>query len=133
MVKINNGIAKDSPSARVQVSIQTGKVFQGGGLMDLSHRRRNRLETCLKKKEMWTKNSLCWSAVEQEKNVTSYEIFRKIRVLVRTGTAHRWRSSKKNTWPQYENKSNNLEPRFQTPATYSRCLEDTKTAVALPH
>ena len=32
-----------------------------------------------------------------------------------------------------EIKSNPLEPHFQTPATMSRCLERTKTAVALPH
>ena len=32
-----------------------------------------------------------------------------------------------------ENKSNNLEPHFPTSATKSRSLEDTKTAVALPH
>ena len=30
-------------------------------------------------------------------------------------------------------KSNPLEPHFQTSATMSRCLERTKTAVALPH
>ena len=30
-------------------------------------------------------------------------------------------------------KSNPLEPHFQTLATMSRCLEPTKTAVALPH
>ena len=29
--------------------------------------------------------------------------------------------------------TNRLEPHFQTSATKSRCLEDTKTAVALPH
>ena len=32
-----------------------------------------------------------------------------------------------------KNKSNNLEPHFPTWATKSRSLEDTKTAVALPH
>ena len=31
-----------------------------------------------------------------------------------------------------KNRSNDLEPHFQTWATKSRCLEDTKTAVALP-
>ena len=30
-------------------------------------------------------------------------------------------------------KSNHLEPHFQTSTTMSRCLERTKTAVALPH
>ena len=32
-----------------------------------------------------------------------------------------------------KNKSNDLKPHFPTSATKSRCLEDTKTAVALPH
>ena len=31
------------------------------------------------------------------------------------------------------NKSNDLEPHFPTSETKSRCVEDTKTAVALPH
>ena len=33
----------------------------------------------------------CFTAVELEKNVTSYEIF--FLILLRTSTAHRWRSS----------------------------------------
>ena len=51
------------------------------------------LRRASKNKEMWTKHIVCFTAVELEKNVTSYEIFRKI--VVRTSTAHRWRSSKK--------------------------------------
>ena len=74
------------------------------------------------------------TAVGLKKNVTSYDIFFKSSYLVRTSTAHRWRSSKKITWPPYQKKkSNNLEPHFPTSATKSRSLEDTKTAAALPH
>ena len=48
--------------------------------------------------------------------------------------AHRWRSSKKTLGHSTrKNKSNYLEPHFPTSATKSRSLEDTKTAVALPH
>ena len=44
---------------------------------------------------------------------------------VRTSTAHRWRSSKKMlTHSTRKNKSNHLEPHFQTSATKSWCLED---------
>ena len=32
-----------------RVLVYKEKVFQGGGRMDSCHRRRNRLETCLKK------------------------------------------------------------------------------------
>ena len=80
------------------------------------------------------KKILCvlFTAVELEKNVTLYEIFRK--ALVRTSTAHRRRSSKKTVVRSTrKNKSNDLEPHFPTSATKSRSLEDTKTAVALPH
>ena len=129
--------------------IQTRKVLQGGGLMDLCRRRRNRLEACLtKQRNVWTKSTaVCFTVeprVELPKNVTWYivrdfsknarfEIFRKM--LVRTTTAHRWRSSKKNTCHSRtrKNKSNDLEPHFPISATKSRCLEDTKTAAALPH
>ena len=58
---------------------------------------------------------------------------------VRPRTARRWRSSKKclattvvHTSTR-KNKSNDLEPHFTTSATKSRCVEDTKTVVALPH
>ena len=53
---------------------QTRKVFQGGGLLDSCRRRRNRLETCLKKtNKCGQKNTaVCFTAVELEKNVTSY-------------------------------------------------------------
>ena len=63
------------------------------------------------------------SVVELEENVTSREIFR--HVLVRTNTAHRRRSSKKkNPHRTRKNKSNRLEPHFQTSATKLRSLKD---------
>ena len=60
------------------------------------------LRRASKNKEMWTKHIVCFTAVELEKNVTSYEIFEKfsyVRVLLIDGGA-----VKKNTWPQYEKK-----------------------------
>ena len=85
-----------------------------------------------KTKKCGQKGTVCFSAVELQKNVKSYEIVRKM--LLRTTTAHRWRSSKKILGHcTRKNKSNHLEPHFPTSATKSRCLEDTKTAVALPH
>ena len=47
--------------------IQTRKVFQGGGLFYSRRRRRNRLETCLKKQRNVDKKILCFTAVELEK------------------------------------------------------------------
>ena len=84
-----------------------------------------------KTKKCGQKNTV--TAIELEKNVTSYEIFRK-KILVRTNTAHGGRSSKKTLGhSRRKSKSNDLEPHFPTSATKSRSLEDTKTAVALPH
>ena len=48
--------------------IQTGNVFQGGGLKDVCHRRRNRLKTCPKKhRNVDEKKSVFFSAVGLEK------------------------------------------------------------------
>ena len=92
-------------------------------------------EICLRRastKRCGQKNTVCFTAVELEKNVASYRDF--FLILVRTSTAHRWRSSKQTLGHSArKNKSNNLEPHFPTSATKSRSLEDTKTAVALPH
>ena len=116
--------------------IQTRKVFQGGGLFDSCRRRRNRLETCVKKtNKCGQKNTaVCFTAVELEKNVTSYLVrfffqYWYVRVLLIDGGAVKQTLGHSTR----ENKSNNLEPHFPTPATKSRSLEDTKTAVALPH
>ena len=116
-----------------RVLVYTKKVFQGGGLFDLCRRRRNRLETCLKNQRNVDKKALFYCCRATKKRYIVYEIFRKM--LVRTTTAHRWRSSKKNTCHSRtrKNKSNDLEPHFPISATKSRCLEDTKTAAALPH
>ena len=68
----------------------------------------------------------------KKKNVIWYEIFRKI--LVRTSTAHRYTAAKKIVGHSTrKNKSNDLEPHFPTSARKPRCLEDKKTAAALPH
>ena len=58
-----------------------------------------------RKTKMWTKNTDCIT-VELQKTLyrTWYEIFFKL--LVPTSTDHRWRSSKKSTWPQYEKRTN---------------------------
>ena len=114
--------------------MQTRKVFQGGGLFDSSHRRRNQLETCLKKQRNVGTKTLCvYCCRATKKNVTSYEIFRKM--LVRTATAHRWRSSKKKYLATVRERTNSTtwNHRFQLQATKTRCLEDMKTAAALPH
>ena len=79
------------------------------------------------------KTLLCVTAVELEKNVTSYirDFLCKyscIRVLFIDGGAVK-RTLGHST---RENKSNNLEPHLPTSATTSRSLEDTETAVALP-
>ena len=73
-------------------------------------------------KEMWTENTAVLSVIELgKKKRYSVEIFRKI--LVRTSTAHRWRSSKiKLGHSIRNNQSNILEPYFQTLATKSQCL-----------
>ena len=88
-----------------------------------------------KKEEMWTKNTVCFTAVELEKKRYIVRDFSKstrtYRVLLIDGGAVKkiLRHSTR------KNKSNDLEPHFRTSATKSRCLlvEDTKTAVALPH
>ena len=91
------------------------------------------LRRASKSKETWTKKYCVFYCRARKKNVTSYDISCKI--LVRTSTANRWRSSKENTWPQYEkkNKSNNWNHIFQLQRQSRGPLEDTKTAVALPH
>ena len=105
--------------------ISWDSLFPGDGLEDSCHRRRNQLETCIKKQKKSEQKTLFhFSVVNLETNVTLWEIFRKI--LVRTSTAHRWRSSKKNlAHSTRKNKCSHLEPHFRTWATKSRCLEDT--------
>ena len=77
------------------------------------------LRRASKTKEMWTKK---------------YCVFYCCRCRKKMSNAHRWRSSKKTLGHSTrKNKSNYLEPHFPTSATKSRSLEDTKTAVALPH
>ena len=88
------------------------------------------LRRASKNKETWTRNYV-FSVVELlKKKVTSQEIFE----LVCTSNAHRWTTSTKDAWPQYEKEQirRDIRPHFLTSATKSRCLEGTKTAVALP-
>ena len=94
------------------------------------------LRRASKNKEMWTKKTLCFTAVEMEKNVTTSihrtrltKKYSHVRVLLIDGGAVK----KTLGHSTKESKSNNLEPHFPTSATKSRSLEDTKTAVALPH
>ena len=71
------------------------------------------LRRASKNKEMWTKNTVCFTAVELDKNVTSYEIFEKysyVRVLLIDGGAVK----KTLGHSTRKNKSNNLEPHFPT-------------------
>ena len=117
-----------------RVLVYTKKVFQGGGLFDLCRRRRNRLETCLKKQRNVDKKTLCFTDVEMKKTLhrTSTRFFFKylyVRVLLIDGRE----AQKTLDHSTRQNKSNNMEPHFPTSATKSRSLEDTKTAVALPH
>ena len=66
-----------------------------------------------------------FSVIELEKNVTSWEIFRKILVRVRVLLIDGGAVKKNLAHSRRKNKSNHLEPHFQTSATKSRCLEDT--------
>ena len=54
---------------------------------------------------------------------------------LRLASKHKkWRSSEKILGQTTKkNKSNDLEPHFPDSATKSRCIEDTKIAVALPY
>ena len=82
--------------------IQRRKVFQGGGLMHSCRRRRNRLETCLKKKRrnVDQKHRVFYCCRARKKTLHRTRFFEKYSYV--PSTAHRWRSSKKNTSPQYE-------------------------------
>ena len=97
--------------------ISWDSLFPGDGLEDSCHRRRNQLETCIKKQKKSEQKTLFhFSVVNLETNVTLWEIFRKI--LVRTSTAHRWRSSKKKPCPQHE------KEQMQPPRTTFSDLSD---------
>ena len=74
------------------------------------------------------KETLCFAAVEPQKNVTSYVRISYARLLlIDGGTVKKVLGHSTST-----NKSNDLEPHFPTSATKPRCLEDTTTAAALP-
>ena len=109
--------------------IQTGKVFHGGGFRDC-HRPRHRLATCLKNKEMWTKKTLCFGVELEKKNVTRYIMrdFSKNCRVIRCIVLHIDGGAVQKILDQStrENNSDDLEPRLQTSATKSRCLETRK-------
>ena len=112
--------------------IQTRKVLQGGALFDWCRRRRTRLATCLKESRNVDKKILCvlprrarkkrYIVRDFSKNTRTYENCSLMEGAVQKALGH-----------MIKNKSNNLEPHFPTSATKSRSLDDTKTAVALPH
>ena len=67
VVKVKE-IALDSPCARVHT-----QILQGGGLMDSSHRRRNRLEKCASKTKKCAPKTLRCSVVAlKHKNKTHF-------------------------------------------------------------
>ena len=84
-----------------------------------------------KTKKCGQKITVCLTAVELEKTLHRTIFFEKysyVRVPLIDGGAE-----KKLGHSMRNNKSNDLEPHFPTSATKPRCLEDTKTAVDLPH
>ena len=95
--------------------------------MDLCRRRRNRLETCLKKQRNVDKKTMCFSAVELEKSLHRTRFFENTRTYEYYSSMAELK--KKIGQSTRKNKSNVLEPHFPTSATKSPCLEDTKNAV----
>ena len=85
-----------------------------------------------KAKKRGQKNTVCFT-VELEKKTLHRTIFLAkfsyVRVLLIDGGAVKKIVGRITR----NNESNDLEPHFPTSATKSRCLEDTKIAVALPH
>ena len=134
-----NEIAEDSPCARVCRQERHSRVVDFSinvadaaiGLRRLQKQRNVDKKHCFTAVELEknvTSYEIYFTAVELEKNVTSYEIY--LKILEHYSSIEKL----KNAWPQYErNKSNSVEPHFPTSATKSLSLEDTKTAVALPH
>ena len=96
----------------VDAEYRPRKVFPGGGLRELRHRRRDRLETYLVPKKTM-KCGQKMSCRVRRKGFTRYIVRYSYEILVRTNTAHRWRSSKKTLGHRTrKNKSNHLEPHF---------------------
>ena len=83
-----------------------------------------------KNEEMWTKKHCVLELYSWKKTFHRTRIFRK--TLVRTSTAHRWRSSKKKLLATVRARTNptTWNHIFKLERQKSRCLEDTKTAVA---
>ena len=103
--------------------IQAGKVLPGDGLENSCHRRRDQLQKCLKKqKQMRTKNTAFHFSVvallNRKKRYIEKRFLKNTLTLIDGGALKKYlpHSTRKN--------SNHLEPRFQSSATKSRCLED---------
>ena len=124
-----NEIAEDSPCARVYRQGRYSRVVDLGiHVADAAIG----LRRASKNKETWTKSTVfsCCTARKTSHriqilstNTRTYEYCSSMEEQQKKVLGHSTR----------QNISNDLEPHFPTSATKSRCLEETKTAVALPH